>query len=68
MIFYVMIIEFCVLEESYDETIRRMREEALDSQYAESDDKLWACIPQGIRGFIVLSICPVKLIKLASKA
>jgi hypothetical protein len=27
--------------------VRRLREEALDAQYEESVDKLWACIPKG---------------------
>jgi hypothetical protein len=27
--------------------VRRLREEALDAQYEESQDKLWACIPKG---------------------
>ena len=28
--------------------VRRFREEALDCQYEEGEDKLWACIPAGI--------------------
>jgi hypothetical protein len=33
--------------EDAQSAVRRLREEALDAQYEESVDKLWACIPKG---------------------
>ena len=35
------------VEDDVLSVVRRLREEALDAQYEESDDKLWANIPKG---------------------
>ena len=44
--------QYHIMEEESDEedefsAVHRMREEALDSQYEESEGKLWAAIPAG---------------------
>lgn len=43
------------IREGEDEltTVHRMREEALDSQYEESESKLWAAIPEGSHHLIM---------------